>query len=29
MKSADERVKMVRAMEFIARHINDEYVFEG
>ena len=25
----NDRVKMVKAMEFIARHINDENVFEG
>ena len=25
----DERIKMVKAMEFIARNINDEGVFEG
>lgn len=24
-----ERIQMVKAMEFIARHINDETVFEG
>lgn len=24
-----DRVKMVKAMEYIARHINDEEVFEG
>ena len=29
MKNANERVQIVRAMEFIARHIYDEYVFEG
>ena len=27
--SAQDRVKMVKAMEYIARHINDENVFEG
>ena len=25
----NDRVKMVKAMEYIARHINDENVFEG
>lgn len=27
--NAPERIKMVKAMEFIARQINDEGVFEG
>ena len=27
--NANERIKMVKAMEFIARQINDEMVFDG
>ena len=29
MKTKEERVKMVKAMEFICRQINDEDVFMG
>lgn len=29
MKQMEERIKMVKAMEFICRQINDEDVFEG
>ena len=28
-KNVTERIQMVRAMEFVARQINDEMVFEG